>query len=135
MMITILAYKPDSDDYCRGCVMARYSSNFQFKSSTEPDAMATFFAELLFAHKHLDHGEAQHEITWLFDGADHWEDPAIDAVQAEITKRATQLAEAQEQEYQRKKTAAEEKQKRDALAAQERQEQKQLQALKEKYER
>lgn len=35
MIVTILAYKSDGVDVCHGCVMAHYSSDFQWKSSMD----------------------------------------------------------------------------------------------------
>jgi hypothetical protein len=131
MIITILAYKSDSDDYCRGCVMARYSSDFQWKSSMDRGEIEEFLAGLMFANKHLDHGEAGYEITFLFNGEECNDEWDSDAIRKELTLEATALYVIKENAFQIKKSLSEKmaaaKQKRDT-EERERQQLAQLQA-------
>jgi len=106
MTITILAYKSDSVDVCRGCVMAHYSSDFKWKSSMDRGEIEEFLAGLMFDNKHLDTGESEYDITFLFNGEEYndvdqiaWE---IDALKKELTLEATALYIVKENDFQRK---------------------------------
>jgi hypothetical protein len=135
MIITILAYKSESEDYCRGCVMARYSSDFKWKSSMDRGEIEEFLADIMFANKHLDTGESGYDITFLFNGEEcndvtdiAWD---MDAIRKELVLEATALYIVKENDFQRKeaesKQRAADKQKRDT-EERERQQLAQLQA-------
>jgi hypothetical protein len=130
MIITILAYKSDSEDVCRGCHMASYSSDFQFRSSMDRTEVAEFLAGLMFANKHLDTNEGGYEFTWLFNGEENpdWE---LATVRSDIEFVAGKRVEQLEADFQRKeaesKQRAANKQKRET-EERERQQLAQLQA-------
>lgn len=137
MIITILAYKSDSTDVCRGCTMAHYSSDFKWKSSMDRGEIEEFLAGLMFDNKHLDTGESGYEITFLFNGEEYndvdqiaWE---MDALKKELTLEATALYVIKENDFQRQKFESENrtaaKQKRDT----EERERQQLATLQAKY--
>jgi|SRR5208282_6860956 len=130
MIITILAYKSESEDYCRGCVMARYTADFQWRASMDRTEVAEFLAGLMFANKHLDHGESGYEFTWLFNGEENsdWE---LAGVRSDIEFVAGKRVEQLEADFLRKKAESDkriaDKQKRDT-EERERQQLAQLQA-------
>lgn len=66
MNYTLIAYKPDSDDYCMGCEMARYRSDHRVICSEDPAAIALAWAEVETTK--LAHGEAGYECTLLLNG-------------------------------------------------------------------
>jgi hypothetical protein len=138
MIITILAYKSDSVDVCRGCVVARYSSDFKWKASMNREEIHEFLADLMFANKHLDTGESGYEITFLFNGEEcndvtdiAWD---MDALRKELVLEATAIYVEKENDFQRKEAEAKkrsaDKQKKDT----EERERQQLATLRAKYE-
>lgn len=44
---TLIAYKPDSNDYCRGCHMASYPSSFQFQNHLSKEKLIEEFSKLI----------------------------------------------------------------------------------------
>jgi hypothetical protein len=64
-IITVIAYKENSVDTCRGCVMDRYNSDLEMFSSDNPEAVADFVANL--QAKDLDH-YSSFNFTYLFNG-------------------------------------------------------------------
>lgn len=143
MMITILAYKPDSEDYCRGCHMASYSSDFQRKSSENSEEIAEFLAGLMFLNSHFDKNESGYEFTWLFNGWDAeqgWDDDHIrEEIEAEklrklIEPRAKELADAKESEWRVKMEKAARQAEASKTREIEAEERRRLKELKAKYE-
>ena len=137
MIITILAYKAESEDVCRGCRVASYGSDFKWKSSMDRGEIEEFLAGLMFDNKHLDTNEGGYEITFLFNGEEYndvdqiaWE---MDALKKELTLEATALYVIKENDFQRQKFESENrtaaKQKRDT----EERERQQLATLQAKY--
>jgi len=68
MNYTILAYKPDSDDYCMGCVRARYSADFEYRCTESREEAVKFIIEKLKANKKMEFNESGYEITILING-------------------------------------------------------------------
>ena len=65
---TVLAYKPDSDNYCMNCHMESYPSDFQFKvCGSEQEAVE--FAALFVGHV-CRHGESGYDVVILVNGKD-----------------------------------------------------------------
>jgi hypothetical protein len=64
-IITVIAYKENSVDTCRGCVMDRYDSDLEMFSSDKPEAVADFVANL--QAKDLDH-YSSFNFTYLING-------------------------------------------------------------------
>ena len=135
MVVTILAYKSDSQDVCRGCVVARFSSDFKWKASADRNEMATFLAEILFENKHCDIGESAYEITILFNGEEFPEEPGFETEELRIkmTQEAEVIAQAKLVEEQRLKAAQAAETNRKATEAKEKQEREQLVTLRAKY--
>jgi hypothetical protein len=107
MIITVLAYKSDSVDICCGCVLARYTSDFKWKSSMDRGIIVEFLAGLLFDNKHLDTGESGYEITFLFNGEEYNDvDWDLDALKKELMLEATALYEKRMNDFQRKEAEA-----------------------------
>jgi len=132
MIITILAYKSDTIDTCMGCVMARFSSDFKWKSSMSRNDMIQFLADLLFADKRKKYGEDSYEITFLINGEEptDWE---LEQVKTDIEVAAQNLATLMEIEFQNKKTAEEQKKQVAKQTALEQNERQQLAILQAKY--
>lgn len=135
-VITLLAYKSDSVDICRGCVMARYSPDFKYIGSANKELITSFLADILFANKHLDHGESGYEITFLFNGEEFPEEPGFETegMRNELTRKAEVIVTAKLAEEQRVKTETDRKRQAAAQAAKEKEERQQLATLMEKYE-
>ena len=73
-MYTILAYKPDSSDYCMGCHMASYSSGFEYHCTEDRAEAVKFIGKLVDNNKHMDSHEVGYEITILINGAEPSQD-------------------------------------------------------------
>lgn len=111
MNYTLLAYKPDSDDYCRGCVMARYSADFKWQTSANPAEIVEAAAQLMMENKFMDTSEAGYELTLLENGV---EDDTDDLLGQARVKAEGLVAARKERERQEKEVA----QQRAARAAQ-----------------
>lgn len=133
MFITVLAYKSNSSDSCMGCTVARFSSDFQWKTSEDRAEIEKFLAGILFSNKRMERGESEYELTILFDGQDYWDNYDLDQMKDSIESAARKTADARELDYQRKKWVAEEEKKKKAQAAQEQNERQQLATLQAKY--
>lgn len=74
-MYTLIAYKEDSTDYCRGCEMDRYGSAHEMYYGSDREVIADRYAQLLDKNNNLKHGESGYEITLFIDGIPpHWSD-------------------------------------------------------------
>lgn len=119
MVVTILAYKSESEDVCRGCVVARYSADFKWIGSADRTLTTSFLADIILANKQLDHGESAYEITFLFNGEEFPEEPGFETegIRQDMTAEATRTAEDKLAELKRtleaKKKSDAEKQQRD----------------------
>lgn len=61
-MFTLLAYKPDRDDYCRGCLMASYPSDLRIHPRLDTSELISIWAKILLKNK--DHqGTYQVQIS------------------------------------------------------------------------
>lgn len=65
---TLIAHKPESSDYCRGCLMASYSGDFELAHGPTLDALAPLYQRCAQANRTLEHGELGYELTLLIDG-------------------------------------------------------------------
>jgi len=65
--IVVFAYKSNSTDYCQGCVMDRYDSNFEYLQTSSVEEAVEFVARFLFANMHMSMGEYDYEVTILAD--------------------------------------------------------------------
>lgn len=64
----LIAYKPNSDDYCRGCHMASYSSNFESHANLTQPKLVEELAKLLFYNYYTQTGESGYSYQILRDG-------------------------------------------------------------------
>jgi hypothetical protein len=70
-MYTVIAYKPDSDDYCRGCYMASYKSDMQWKDTKDKKEVIDFLSYFFIYNSHyLNTGEHPYEFTYLTNNFD-----------------------------------------------------------------
>ena len=66
MNYLILAYKRDNDDYCMGCHMASYSSNFQYLNTNDREKAIRFLVDKI--NFKGDDREAGYRFTIFIDG-------------------------------------------------------------------
>lgn len=64
---TLIAYKPNSDSYCRGCLMASYSSNFSLAYNLNRDSLIESLTLLLVYNKNLEVNEDRYNFIILDD--------------------------------------------------------------------
>lgn len=67
-MYLFIAYKPDSEDYCRGCRMAEYSSDFESANHLTAAKLAEKWAEYLYRNTQLRCNEAGYQFSIYLDG-------------------------------------------------------------------
>jgi hypothetical protein len=67
---TVLAYREDAVDTCRGCVMDRSSSAFEVKCFQSNDEAIKYWAEKRYADTTSERHLASWELTLLVDGLD-----------------------------------------------------------------
>lgn len=63
-----VAYKPNSSDYCMGCHMASYSSDFIFKNHLTREELIEEWALVLFKNATLDYNEEGYEFRIFNNG-------------------------------------------------------------------
>lgn len=64
-MFTLIVYKPDSADYCRGCHMASYSADHQVHNFLNAEQLAQEWSEYLYKNLELRINEAGYDF-WIF---------------------------------------------------------------------
>lgn len=88
-MYLLFAIKPDSADYCRGCLMATYAAESFYENYLSPEKLVTRLAEYYARNLQLDCGEKGFSFIifrngvkvydgvdrngWCWDGEDRWE--------------------------------------------------------------
>ena len=63
---TLIAYKPNSSDRCRGCLMASYSSDFEELTTSNPNEIISRLAEILKRNLQLECNEGGYDPILLF---------------------------------------------------------------------
>ena len=118
-MYTVIAYKPDSNDYCMGCHMASYSSDMQWLSSENEEEVAQFIAEFIKKNHFSECGEDNYEFTYLYNGLENPYDEDSDSCPFDdILKDAELLAKdkiKQQEEKDREYKILQEKQKQEEI--------------------
>lgn len=71
-MYLLVAYKPDSADYCKGCLMASYSSDFVRYNNLSREDLVKRWGELLAKNMNLEFGEAGYIFHIFEDGVEMW---------------------------------------------------------------
>jgi hypothetical protein len=111
MKYLLSAYKPDSHDYCRGCHMASYSSDFQQLETDDKSELIDFWADLLA--KELGYNEEGYQFTlhgdYMKDEFDDFYDLEKEA-QAQAKHLIAKREEAKRLEEQAKKERERQKQ-------------------------
>lgn len=64
-MFILIAYKPTSRDYCRGCLMATYNSDHEIKHMLDAEELTELWAEYLFKNEDLGCNEKGYDF-WVF---------------------------------------------------------------------
>lgn len=129
----LYAYKSDSVDTCRGCVMARYSSDSILERGLTIEQLAERIADL--KNKERGYGERDYDFQYFEDGPDleDWENDHLQKLIGDYEaataarKKATEEAAAQKKAVQ----AAEVETKR--VAAQEKHDREEFERLKTKF--
>lgn len=67
---TVVAYRPDSVDTCRGCVLDRSDSAFELKVCHSVEEAAQFFANKCWENETREREFAPWDLTVLVDGLD-----------------------------------------------------------------
>lgn len=67
-----IAYKPDSADYCRGCHMGSYSSDFILADDITEKELIEKWAEALYRNETLDSNEVGFDIYVFTHGCLWW---------------------------------------------------------------
>jgi hypothetical protein len=65
---TLIAHKPESADYCRGCLVGSWSGDFHMENATTLAALSTTWKRLEHANLDRDRGEARYDLTLLING-------------------------------------------------------------------
>jgi hypothetical protein len=68
MHFTLVAYKPYSAAYCRGCLMESFSSDFQYFETDDKIELINVWANLHFQNMLMRRGEGEYEFNFLIDG-------------------------------------------------------------------
>lgn len=105
----LIAYKPNSEDYCRGCHMASYSSDLQQLETDNEQELIDFWAGLLATK--LDHNEEGYEFTLY--GADDIYEKHYDLSTAAEAKAAVLIANRKEAEQLKEQAAKQRKAKQE----------------------
>lgn len=124
---TLICYKEDSTESCKGCVMERYSSDFQIYHEVSFEAVALKLANMMLTNKKSERGEAFYEFTLLINGEDsQWTDAGeaiyarartlVGEMVAEELERANAAAAAQEVQRQAEALVAAESRRQRELA-------------------
>jgi hypothetical protein len=61
----LIVYKPSSEDYCRGCLMASYGADHEVFDDLSVDDLVEKWADYIYANMHLGCNEAGYEF-WIF---------------------------------------------------------------------
>ncbi len=72
---TLIGYKDDSSDYCRGCHMASYSSEFAFYNNLNPEGLVAQLALLMLGNLRLRINEAGMKFIVLKNGIQLYNEP------------------------------------------------------------
>ena len=64
-MYILIAYKPNSEDYRRNCLMASYSSDHEVHSDLDDEELIIRWADYLYKNLNLSYGERGYRF-WLF---------------------------------------------------------------------
>ena len=110
----LVAYKPDSDDYCRGCHMASYSSDHEVIETDDRAHIVDAYAKYLSFEPQIN--ERKYELTFFCDSDE--ESLAIQS-EADIISKEMLTTRKANREIARK--AQEEQDKREALERKRRQ--------------
>lgn len=74
MTYLFIANKENSTDYCRGCLMASYDSDFYMENHLTDEALVKFWAEYLYRNDNLSVNEAGYQIAIFSGGIKVWDD-------------------------------------------------------------
>ena len=68
MNYTLIAYKPNNDDYCMGCHMASYSSDFELFHTIDKQELVNKWLSIHQQERSHDDRECGYDITILVNG-------------------------------------------------------------------
>ncbi|RQR65370.1 hypothetical protein DIE18_02485 [Burkholderia sp. Bp9125] len=110
---TLIAHKPESSDYCMGCLMATYSGDFELAHGPTLDVLAPLYLRAAQANRTLDHSELGYELTLLVNGCplddipdtpwENWTEEGGDVLLAKLAadaaRKQRQAHEAEQREH------------------------------------
>lgn len=67
-MYTFIAYKPDSDDYCRGCHMCSYASDFISEQRLDREELVREWANVMVKNENTRVSEKGYEVQVYENG-------------------------------------------------------------------
>lgn len=137
---TLVAYKENSDDYCRGCVMARYDSDFEYLTTQSEEELISWWASYKTMNAFMEYNESGYGFFFFINGihsddysgeGDDWEEK-YNHIKS-IKKRVDALA---DEKIKTKKAEEAEKERQKEVAQQQycdQQERQQYEKLKKKF--
>jgi hypothetical protein len=69
-----IARKDDSADYCRGCLMASYSSDFEIQNYLSREELVEKWVDYLYKNMNLDINESGYNFYIYENGVQVWKD-------------------------------------------------------------
>ena len=149
-MYLLIAHKPSSSDYCRGCLMASYRSGFNIENHLDWEQLKEQYAKYVLANQNLDCNEAGWELYVFKDGhkiigegqawcdfyvdydAENWEEQ--EATEKALNAEGARLLEEVVEPLERQKKEKDEAARRKAVEEQKRREEAELARRKTQYE-
>lgn len=138
---TLVCYRANGVDTCRGCVMGRSDSDFELRVFTSPEDVAFLWAQKLRENASNGREYCDWDITLLIDGKEDWYDeegnecPAMEAAFENVKGLLTLADEAVSGAERRAKALQEQKRAAQAAADAERTERARQVQMRADYER
>lgn len=138
MLLTLIAYRPNGEDVCRGHCVGRSDSDLEISYTKDINEAITIVSNYLFEDKIKDYEYSSYEITILQDGrVDDYDDTEFsydDKLSYDILNKAAILADEKLVEHKRSFEDEKQKAQQRANEAKAKQELEMLAKLKQKYE-
>ncbi|NDV50369.1 hypothetical protein [Salipiger sp. PrR003] len=107
---TVLAYRPNGADYCKGCLMGTSDSDFEFEAFESAEEAARYAGEFLFHDQLKTELEVDcYELTFLIDGVEDHERNVEAMAEANMQERLEAHRKAEAERKKEEEAAAERK--------------------------
>lgn len=118
---TVIAYRPDGDDYCMGCLMGRSSSDFELLCTEDGSEVIKLISNLLVRNHFAELAVSSYIITLLKNGIEQYESDSQYFVEAKLIadikiKQKIEKAEKEKQEALKTQQSIKENYERNQLA-------------------